>query len=225
MGQAIIENSQIRSGISRIEQLQLAARTFKQRYDCIPGDCAYASRFFTGWAGTNGNGNGIVDGTTSNTVVEWTPFWQHVNAAGYFNVTCNQTSIYDWCDPPFMGTNSAISVSGGTTSDCNPWGNPLLCAKPGMNQIGIHYPGGGNVYALTPSVAYQIDSKIDDGFPTTGNYQASGRWYYGAGDNSYLSASSGSSGNVCINSSTTPASYYTSNTSAICNMIIPKAGF
>src|ERR1019366_1905112 len=106
VGQELIYTSQVRSVMTDIQRFDVAANTFRGKYDCVPGDCANATYFFginsggcpgpaVGYtSGTcNGDGNGQVDGyllqplggTTAyggiSHSLEVFLFWQHLSLA------------------------------------------------------------------------------------------------------------------------------------------------
>lgn len=59
VGQDLIKSSGNRAFISQLETYNSVVNTFKNKYNCLPGDCVSAAAFgFTG----NGGGNGVVSG-------------------------------------------------------------------------------------------------------------------------------------------------------------------
>lgn len=92
VGQDMIFASQMRSVVSDVEKLTAAVNTFRARYNCLPGDCANASSFFS--TATNGNGDGHIDSTwwgnsvafngsvsTNSSTGESFQFWYHLQQA------------------------------------------------------------------------------------------------------------------------------------------------
>jgi prepilin-type N-terminal cleavage/methylation domain-containing protein len=80
LGQTMIKSSNIRSVIAQVEQFKTASNTFKTKYNCMAGDCAYATSLLTGTA--NGNGNNRFDGGGArHTDNEVLLFWQHLSYA------------------------------------------------------------------------------------------------------------------------------------------------
>lgn len=104
-GQSMIESAESRAVITQMNQFTTAATTFRDKYLCLPGDCANATAFNMGG---NGNGDGLVGcgggssrltdpsttvmycgsfGGMSNTVMvrssgESSQFWTHLAWAG-----------------------------------------------------------------------------------------------------------------------------------------------
>ena len=64
VGKDLIEISQARKLLTQAEQIELAVRAFKLKYNCIPGDCNQASELGIGPNGDNPNG--LVDGRNLN---------------------------------------------------------------------------------------------------------------------------------------------------------------
>lgn len=62
VGRNLIEIAQARSLMSQMEKIQVAASTFRLKYNCIAGDCDKATLL---GIGSNGNGDGYVGSTTS----------------------------------------------------------------------------------------------------------------------------------------------------------------
>lgn len=89
LGREMIRAAETRKVISKLREFQTAFTTFKMKYDCLPGDCRYATSLFPAApscpagsaAGTcNGNGNlQIAQGAYTGS--ERTYFWQHLGCA------------------------------------------------------------------------------------------------------------------------------------------------
>lgn len=89
VGRDLIKAAEIRSVAAQIEQFNTAVNVFRNKYDCLPGDCAHAGT--AGFDATsNGNGDGIIgyslhptcDGFSNLCATEQATFWYHLNAAG-----------------------------------------------------------------------------------------------------------------------------------------------
>jgi prepilin-type N-terminal cleavage/methylation domain-containing protein len=101
VGQDLIKAAQMRAQISDIEKLNTAVNAFKLKYNCLPGDCATATRFFTATSQpeqvTNGSGNGLIS-TQSMHVAELTSgdqnaAWLNSNSASL--IWAEWTMVYD----------------------------------------------------------------------------------------------------------------------------------
>ncbi|MFO0389370.1 MAG: type II secretion system protein [Alphaproteobacteria bacterium] len=102
VGKDLIRQAELRSVITDFERYNTAVNAFRAKYNCLPGDCAYATDFFgtqtdgggcpypTVESGTenpltcNGDGNGYIWGNpaTAPFLQERVRFWQHLSAAG-----------------------------------------------------------------------------------------------------------------------------------------------
>jgi len=58
VGRDLIAAAKLRKDISTMEQLNTAVNTFRNKYNCLPGDCANATTFLSG--AVNGNGDGVI---------------------------------------------------------------------------------------------------------------------------------------------------------------------
>jgi prepilin-type N-terminal cleavage/methylation domain-containing protein len=94
VGKSLIEASRLRAQISQFEQFDTAANTFRNKYNCLPGDCPNASSF--GLSGiisatdtpSDGNGDKVVNciglwgggcgNMGENVGGENSSFWQHM---------------------------------------------------------------------------------------------------------------------------------------------------
>ena len=192
-GQSLIRAAELRSVSVDYTKYVTAVNTFKDKYLALPGDMPNAVRYWGSAHGSapadladgysadcdaitvpstdsttcNGNGDGFIDGTNSNT--ETFRFWQHLSTAGLIEgnfggvVTASNESINIGIDVP----KSRISNAGWAVWE---WGNPSLSA---YNALFFGAAQTGDERALyTPVIkaedAFNIDGKIDDGKPHTG---------------------------------------------------------
>lgn len=235
VGQDLIEAAKIRSTVSQIEQYKSAVNAFKLKYNELPGDmsASNASSFgFATRAGTagRGDGNGIIEGGASDYVAsfnagELSLFWNDLGASGLIegtykgidctvgvpsNCTASSASIppSQILPPLKVGNNSYMVAT--TYNKVNSFaivGNINVVDNTGV--LGISNPP--HVNGLTPTQAYNIDKKLDDGLPLSGKAIAT---VGGGGTLTSLptllvgTASAG----YCGNSDTTPTSYNTSPT-------------
>lgn len=190
VGQDLIRAAEIRAQITQIEQYNAAVNTFRNRFNGMPGDIRNATEFFptAQWASMrNGNGNrqleyvtnaasglapttaatySSVDVTAPLHVGEVLQFWHHLSAAELINGSFNGTGG-SGANTDNFGT---LAFSFPTTRlDRNGVG---VFASEGRNyyQLGVISGSNYNVEAsLTPEEAFNIDSKVDDGRPTTGS--------------------------------------------------------
>jgi prepilin-type N-terminal cleavage/methylation domain-containing protein len=189
VGQDLIRAAGERAQITQIEKFNSAANTFFEKYGYLPGDIPARPAAQFGFAARGnlpgeGDGNGLVnyfDGETHVVCAGEAPmFWVDLSAAhlieGTFNTanstTCFTTTVSgaafnDWWPQAKIGNGNYVSISPGdgfyglsTTADY------FMISAP------TTWPVGGTVAfspGLTVKQAYDIDRKIDDGLPTTGD--------------------------------------------------------
>lgn len=195
VGRDMIKAAELRSVLSELESFKTATTTFRLKYNCMAGDCINATQFF-GTAAVcpgdgdnprttttcNGNGDSIIRNNAASSVYqnEAYGYWQHLALAGliegtYTGVTANTAlhSSYDMTIgnnvPSGAVPTSSWSVYNAGSFDVSSsafsegfYGNAYFFAA---ETDGIYYP---NNLILTPISAYNIDDKIDDGFPLMG---------------------------------------------------------
>jgi prepilin-type N-terminal cleavage/methylation domain-containing protein len=204
VGQDLIRASEVRAQITQIEKFNTATNTFYGKFSALPGDMNYQTAatfgFNTGATTNNmgcggraigampgyGNGNGVLEGYygyLSQGAFEPGCFWVDISSNPAGNL------IEGSFTKALMGPSSTV----------NPPNIPLYmpAAKIGRGIfIGIYSLGGINYFALqnvasiqeynsltssaslSPIQAYNIDNKIDDGYPNSGNVFA---WYIAFG--------------------------------------------
>ncbi|MCE2926049.1 MAG: prepilin-type N-terminal cleavage/methylation domain-containing protein [Rickettsiales bacterium] len=186
VGRDLIRAAEIRAQISQIEEFNTAANTFRLKYNCLPGDCLNAQESGlgqTGGPGENGDGNGsLFESVDSIRTKEMINFWYHLaqagliaeNAKGYTDGVVPATPGID--TPALKLTGTTIKNSASATS--NPKGGVLVIA---LSRNGGHswylasdtsWTGIQTVYQ--GQTLYAIDSKIDDGYPRSGNMTSLG---------------------------------------------------
>ncbi len=183
-GQELVTSARVRNIADQQNAIKAAFFAFQDRYNALPGDYAQASSNIPGLSATtavNGDGDGFVafdatsnaaatTGAESNERV-WA--FLHLTAAGF--ISCSQC---------ISGGNSA---SPGAPSQSN---SPLN-AYAGVISLGYDdvfgYAGtrpnpSNNLKTgnkIPSNILGEVDNKLDDGNPYTGNFQFS--TYYAAG--------------------------------------------
>lgn len=184
-GKTLIQAAQVRATIAQLQQYDNAAGSFIAKYDCLPGDCAKATTFWTpkancasgngvlvtSYVGCDGNGDGKIA-----TDAEKVRFWQHLSNARMID--------------EYMYASALDRGDSNTRADDD---TTYPLAKMGMARFTVEYGpnrpdapitllshifilGGypSEDYANLASVvtgaqAFGIDKKLDDGKPDTGN--------------------------------------------------------
>lgn len=186
VGKDLIRSAKIKSAVSQIEEYQTALLGFQLRYRGFPGDINnITSQLSTSkWpALANGDGdnwledsNGKKFGDSGATILhtgEIAQFWYHLTASGLINDTFSVGST--------LGNNFPLSALGrggigafaiydsGTGSTHNYFHIGLTTSpNPGTDDTLRSVP------SLSPKDAWAIDTKMDDGNPTTGETLARG---------------------------------------------------
>jgi prepilin-type N-terminal cleavage/methylation domain-containing protein len=183
VGRDMIRQSQLRSVFSDVDKIRAAIRTFQTKYNCLPGDCANATDFFSGT--DNGNGNYDIDFGAGNGSGDNSPsankeiflVWQHLSLAGLM------PGQYTGVHGPGSGYEAVIGVNvpaskypngGYTLMDANVAGGSIYrFARANYGRViefGSYYPGNETQgFLLTGLEAFSIDQKLDDGLPGTGS--------------------------------------------------------
>lgn len=187
-GQALIKAAEMRAVTTELATWQTAANTFQQKYGGLPGDLTNAEEYWGAAAGCppsagdaalgnstcNGNGDGDVGSIATAQRYEPFLFWQQLSLAGMIGGEYSGTPGAASTSDHIIGVNaptakfgnggwSALFFNGGSTNqyDRN-YGNTFV--------IGAQRPSfSANEKLFTPSEAWSIDTKTDDGLPAQGN--------------------------------------------------------
>ncbi len=165
VGQDLIKAAQVRAVVSQLQQYDAAINTFRSKYDGLPGDFTRAEAFGLGTAsvGPDGNGNGLIDDGAATPALaasfdgELQSFWYHLSRANLIGGSYVGTGAVLGSDfPENKLKKGGVVAFARQASSLNYYG-------VGVGTNGFTYGGG-----LTPSEAFGIDSKLDDGAPRTG---------------------------------------------------------
>lgn len=190
-GQALIKAAELRAVTTEFDVIQTAVNTFRGKYMGIPGDLNKAGRFWgyvntggggncsnpatntgTGTQTCDGNGNGTFDQT-----YEIFRFWQHLGNAGMIQGEYTGITGGGGAQHAVIGENVMTSKLGNAG-----WNVRTLGDNPGFAGFffranygttifigGEWFNGLNDAPVMTPEEAWNIDTKIDDGKPTTGS--------------------------------------------------------
>jgi prepilin-type N-terminal cleavage/methylation domain-containing protein len=217
VGQDLIRSATVRAQISQLQKYNTAVNTFRTKYGYLPGDmpvgpAAQFEFYVDSYCGlishpTNiyaRDGSGIIDNSETDLA------WLDLSQAGLID---QSFTLAPWTAA--SGSPCNILVGNVPSNYCQ----INLAAKLTGNFVAFNSDNAANWFALalplfpfaiSASDAYQIDTKIDDGKPTTRNvvarYYYNGVWTY---HDIYLSAATDSgttaapiSGPPCWNSTT-----------------------
>lgn len=215
VGQDLIKAAQVRAQVTQIEQYNTAVNTFRNKYNALPGDMSQAAASGYGLPvspntnATVGNNNGLVEAYISGAFASGFPYSQEGALLGsqLFNANLiGQTVRTTGAD--FIGGSDVLSnltsmasagtsffptsklgksyITAGSLNGVNYW--LIIPATAATGGTTASFTVSANA-ALTPQDALNIDSKLDDGNPSTGLVMAMGS----IGTGSILSIASASS--------------------------------
>jgi len=189
-GQSLIRAAELRSITNDLMRYTTSVGSFRDKYFALPGDMTNATKFWgtaaacPGTVGStdattcDGNGNGWYETHTTTYGNEWFRFWQHLANAGLVEGSYSGIAGGSGTTPalqPVLGANvprSRINNAGysihqisavpadGTLFFIGPMANVLFFGSVIGNST------GGD--AIAPQEAWNIDTKMDDGIPSTG---------------------------------------------------------
>jgi len=226
-GRDLVHTAQTRKTASMTQEFNAAALGFKNKYNCLPGDCAnYATFGFTNpYNNATERGNDQIN--TSATSGEAWNLFQHLFEANMIPSSTPPLPVNN------RGKGGNVSVGGGWWVYYRPEviffvnDGPSLCTyyndmSQHLLSITSHVRWTTNFIdnnMITPQTAYEIDKKVDDGLPMTGRMRA----FLGNGYGTvlyhcnHMFGAAGSS--ACIDSTKTPYQYNVTSTSFACAML------
>jgi prepilin-type N-terminal cleavage/methylation domain-containing protein len=166
-GKELIANARVTQTVRQLKSYDTAVTAFRTVYNAWPGDIVDPSTRITDCTtspcSTSGNGNSMIDVND-----EITNFWLHLAKGGFISgVDMTKTSWYpDMVQTPFGGCNyvsyQTSPADPGTPSQVNPLSGNLYT-------IYACNPNDDEIMLFTPNQEAQIDSKMDDGQPFSGD--------------------------------------------------------
>jgi hypothetical protein len=183
VGEEMLLAARDRNVAKQFQEYANATILFKNKYECIPGDCAQAIELGVGTL--NGDGNGLIfEGYGVPYYYEAYQFWQHLSRSGLING--NYSGSWGWADGLYYQVNG---INGPLVKGEDPkwgfWANStpyMLYAggsvKPRPNGVFIMITKFSTSWnqsnVMPPWRAQQLDAKMDDGLPFTGKVVHSG---------------------------------------------------
>lgn len=185
-GRNLIKAAELRSVTTEHESFLIAINTFKDKHLALPGDIRNAAAFWTeaasgctyvpatasGTETCNGNGNGRV----GDVVHEEFLFWQHLANAGLitgnFNGQASNADDYQvGINHPNAKLNEASwsvhyidEITNAFAFFDGPYGNYFYLADAHDDEQASDH------FVLLAEDQWNIDTKVDDGMPTTGSF-------------------------------------------------------
>lgn len=182
-GQELIANAKIGATVSQIKGLDAALNTFQDKYNGLAGDILSPDTRLPGCdaapCNDAGNGDGRytnVAGAAPATTDEGVVAFAQMSAADLIsgvNTTTTETT------PTFGGYLPAVKAGGGmwlgsssNTGTATGGFTGLSANRPYAALNGTNAAVSDSSGAMTPTVAAQIDRKLDDGAPGAGSLRA-----------------------------------------------------
>jgi len=191
-GQELIANARLASAVTKVKAIDSAINTFKDSYAGLPGDLTTANTRLPNCANrcaNNGNGNnqiGVSPGAAQAAGSENTTAWAQLAATdliGGIQVAQNTTVVEGGVTHPDAEIPGQIYIGyfagNGNPGDfagpaANVRAGQYLLVHNGVGAAGATVAAAAGTRSLTPSQAYRIDLKLDDGMPNTGSVLAQG---------------------------------------------------
>jgi prepilin-type N-terminal cleavage/methylation domain-containing protein len=192
VGRDMIRAAAVRAQISQTEKYNTAVNTFRDKYNCLPGDCKNAANFGFIARGSfpgQGDGNGIIEGNALNGAANNNGLAQGAGETSVFWVDLSDANLIDG---DFSTASSTVPLAGDAPESDMPLYFPAAKIGKG-NYVYIYSIDGRNYMAIlgitgirkvtnsgalfsefkvTVQEAYNIDQKADDGDPQYGSITA-----------------------------------------------------
>lgn len=174
-GQSLIVSSRIQSFVSQVNDYRRQVEIFEDKYASLPGDMINAEDIWpdSDFSTDNGNGNGSIEMSTVHSAgtAEDLLAWEHLNLAGLVPYVLTGGGV----DYIVGETIPSTTFEGGGFRVVSAVSDTAWNGVSHVTRIDAGVPAGSllNNALLTPVVSEDIDVKLDDGFPTSGQVRAS----------------------------------------------------
>lgn len=194
-GSSLIHQAKLNSVVTDMQSYQTAYNTFIQRYNGVPGDITNAESYFPAGGATacgatagncDGNGDGLIDRSSSSAPNETQAAWKEMSLAGIISAGVGvvpDTILSDTVGSTVPASKitaagyamigAGMRVGDGSANPVfSPWGdsatNAIFVGKPTTGEVGLA------ASALKPEEAFNLDRKIDDGSVSSGVFAGAG---------------------------------------------------
>lgn len=165
-GRFLIRESQIKSSLASVDELKSAIGQFELLYNALPGDFKNASDYWSAVA--SGNNDRIIDAGTEDFLA-----MQHLSLAEL--IKGEYSGVLGLGLQPSVNIMEASIEGSGMYFSCCAIGSSEF-----NNYVGLFIPNLADTNlksgVVTPTEAYDIDLKLDDGNPDQGKLIAFGNW-------------------------------------------------
>lgn len=173
VGQDMIHAAEIRATVGQVEKYNAAANTFRTKYNGLPGDLSNPANYGMAVTDTANKGNALIESCTANDGVHFgcenMAFWVHLTTANLIDQSFSNTtglaayaaiaSMVGYTPTAKIGKGSSFFI--GVNGSVNEWRIVGLTSTAGTGVV-------TSTNAVTPLDAFNIDTKLDDGVPTSG---------------------------------------------------------
>lgn len=172
LGRDLIKAAEIRAAVSELSTIQAAVVMFKDKYKALPGDMNDATTYWPGVT-SNGNGNDVLSSSDVAQDQEGGYLWHHLGLSGLYQTfkrpnAANFSNHYGVNTPQILPNTAVVGQRRST-------GHMRYATLSNYIQLGkYHDASGGSVTcaAVDANTAYLIDTKMDNGNPSSGNVLA-----------------------------------------------------
>jgi len=239
VGQDLIKAATMRKAITEINEVEAGVGTFRAKYNDLPGDLKNPGSYFAAVTNADpavlglGNGDGLIQAITTagggtqtaslGTSGEGGVFFYEIAQAGYIKEAMTHVDMADV-------TTAQASVNLGTFRTSVIGGGTMIAptSAGGRNYLILTGQASGNSVAgvapmtagLTPLQAGDIDTKLDDGAPTTGGVVSISITAPVAATLAGGIAGAGTDGTDCYDSTTAAGVYFNSFALKSCTISI-----
>ena len=191
-GQELINSARVRNLADSTSGIQAAYFGFIDRYRRVPGDwdVTTAGQAIGGTINTGGNNNGRLDNSAS--WMEPNALWEHLSKAGFINGS-------------YTGGGGAEPSTSNSAAPFNPFNSAIVMARSN-NYLDVTSTPTTRLHLIvgrgTPvDIARELDTKLDDSVPTTGNLRAApvGAGPLGAGNSTWAGGDASCTGGAGVN--------------------------
>ncbi len=159
-GRALIEEAAMRATLKEIEQYNTAVNIFRIKYNCMPGTCNNATSFLPG--SVNGDGSNLWSYTVGNA----DRVFEHLSIASLVGQLYSSTTPGIGTQIPSTRFSKDVGIWG-IKSDESHFGN-IRENQFVLGKQSNWAPNNYNYSAFTSTQALMMDTKADNGIPSSG---------------------------------------------------------
>ncbi len=180
LGRDMMRSAELQAVIKDIQKYQSALETFSDKYESMPGDMPDAEDYWGASNTDNGDGDGVID-----TDAETIDLWNHLALAGIIegSYSSSAATLTAGTSTPLTGAQHIYYIGHYCSiASCSNWAASaidnakIILAGIDGSTISAQYADVANytnsITGFTNEEAMNLDRKIDDEAPLTGNFLA-----------------------------------------------------